>query len=440
MKKPAVQGGERQQRERRIAALSIWLGLAGCILLTTKFAILGADSALSLALSFATPLLLLAASPLARRHATAAGTVVVFAILWGLSYTAYLEGVTNTAALALSPFVTIFAAINMPKRCIMPIGFGTTAVVGLAHLLYRFGVHGPNVGDVDHLTAVRFGLTLVILNLFITFIIAGFVATLRQRAAEAKLAQERADLASKAKTQFLSTLCHELRTPLNGVLGMSDILGRTALDARQVQAVDAIKASGEALRVTVENLLELTEVEPARTVDAAEFSLPLMARECVEVLETDAWSKGLGLGLEIGDDVPERALGDRARIARILVSLLDNAVKFTDEGAVSLRIARDGDDDVIFRVDDTGPGVPPELREQIFDPFTQVDQSETRAHGGLGVGLAVCAHLAKAIGAEIAYAPLDEGGSRFELRAPLVFTAAEAAPAEAEAPRRARVA
>ncbi|HVY46492.1 MAG TPA: histidine kinase dimerization/phospho-acceptor domain-containing protein, partial [Minicystis sp.] len=196
-----------------------------------------------------------------------------------------------------------------------------------------------------------------------------------------------AEEALRVKSEFLATVSHELRTPLNGVLGMTAILAETELDDEQIECVDTVRVSGEHLLALINGILDFARVDAGKLDLAAEpFDVIGLVEQVVQVASGAACERGLALEADVGDDVPRAVVGDALRLRQVLLNLLANAVKFTDEGGVRLtvRAARSAPDRarLTFAVADTGIGIAPDARERIFEPFTQADGSMTRRYGG----------------------------------------------------------
>ncbi|HEY8259900.1 MAG TPA: ATP-binding protein [Methylosinus sp.] len=218
----------------------------------------------------------------------------------------------------------------------------------------------------------------------------------------AAAARDRAEAASLAKSRFLATVSHEIRTPLNGVLGLAQLLAATRLDAEQASYVDAIAASGRSLAQLIDDILDFSKIEAGKVELRTEsFALAPLVEGVVELLAPRAEGKNLEIASFIAANVPERMEGDPARIRQVLVNLAGNAVNFTSEGGVGLRVELDPQGALVFRIIDTGPGVAPGAREIIFEEFEQGDGSSTRRHGGTGLGLAISRHLAKLMGGRL---------------------------------------
>jgi len=259
-------------------------------------------------------------------------------------------------------------------------------------------------------------------------------------AREAAEERERAaESANRAKSDFLATMSHELRTPLNGVLGMAQALTNERLTDLQRERVKVIRRSSESLLAVLNDLLDLSKIEAcALELEVVEFDLEHLVRGIVAAYRPLADKKGLSFAFEIGESARGRYMGDSARIRRMLYSLADNAVKFTEAGGVTLGVTREADE-VVFRVADTGIGIAPEDQTRLFEGFYQADGGRTRRYGGAGLGLAICREMTRLMDGAIEAVSEPGKGSTFVLRLPLTpvagsaHVAAPAAPAMAEA-------
>ncbi len=240
--------------------------------------------------------------------------------------------------------------------------------------------------------------------------------------ADLRLALEEARQAAKAKGEFLAVMSHELRTPLNGVLGFAQLLEGTDLDAEQRECVEEIRHSGGLLINLINDILDFTKAGSGKlVVESAELDLDETVDHVVGVVFADAAAKQLDLRVEIAPDVPRRVRGDRLRIQQILLNLVGNAVKFTSEGRVEVRVendvdtrlSEDGKHRIAFTVSDTGPGIPLDKQDVVFEPFMQADLSTTRRFGGTGLGLAICRTLTEIMGGEITLDSVEGEGSVF---------------------------
>ena len=233
---------------------------------------------------------------------------------------------------------------------------------------------------------------------------SGWVGTLADVTAEEHAqaalseARDRADEASRSKSDFLANMSHELRTPMNGVVGMTDLLLETDLDAAQRDYTETVRTSGEALLRIIDDILDFSKVEAGMLqVEQIEFSVETMIQSVIDLLGGSAQAKGLEIVSVIDASVPAIVQGDPGRVRQVLTNLMGNAIKFTRSGEVVVRVTgfeQDADECVLrFEVADTGCGIAPEQQALIFEPFVQADTSTSRRHGGTGLGLAISRKL-----------------------------------------------
>ena len=233
-----------------------------------------------------------------------------------------------------------------------------------------------------------------------------------------------------AEQQFLRLMSHEMRTPLNGVIGMLGLLQRTRLDGAQRAYLDSARSSAEHLLGLVNDLLDYARLEAGRLeFDAAPVCVESLVRGVAELLSPKAHDKGLEIAWSVSANAPD-VLADEGRLRQVLFNLAGNAVKFTEGGGVRITVERAGGSArsprLAFIVDDTGPGVPAEARERIFEEFGHVDASDASRFGGAGLGLAVVRKLATAMGGKVSVGDRPDGpGARFRFEA--VFQAAPGA-------------
>jgi signal transduction histidine kinase len=243
------------------------------------------------------------------------------------------------------------------------------------------------------------------------------ITELKAQAAALQVALSRAEAGGRAKAEFLANMSHELKTPLNGVIGLAEVLGRSPLSAPQKQLVGEILASAGRLRALLDDVLDFSALEAGRVQTArTRFSPAAVVRRAAEAIRPAAQAKGLALTLALDEGAEAEALGDPDRLGQLLDQLLDNAVKFTAAGGVGVRLApEDSGDGWRFEVSDTGIGLDPAIAERLFAGFEMADASGTRAHGGAGLGLAICRRLAELMGGHITADGEPGKGARFTL-------------------------
>ena len=229
---------------------------------------------------------------------------------------------------------------------------------------------------------------------------------------------EKAEEANIAKGHFLANMSHEIRTPMNGVISMVELLKDTSLSDAQLDYVHTIQSSGDALLAVIEDVLDFSKIDSGKLqLDDIDFDLRATMEKAGEVVAVRAQSKELDFSMDLPPSVPRALRGDPARLRQILINLAGNAVKFTDSGEVRFTAAveetLDADIRLRFEVSDTGIGISPDRKKQIFDSFEQVDASTTRRFGGTGLGLSISKHLAELMGGSIGVESTPGEGSVF---------------------------
>lgn len=254
------------------------------------------------------------------------------------------------------------------------------------------------------------------------------IEQLAEAVRELEHARDRALSADRAKSEFLATMSHEMRTPMNGILGMVELLSISNLDERQAKQVETLRGSGLILHELIESVLDVSSLElNAARIEVGTVEPHSVVRKVIDAMAMTADQKDLWLRWEIAEDVPEDGVGDARRLEQLMRNLIGNSIKFTPTGGIDLRLSRGGGQSLLIEVIDTGPGVPEEQRERIFEKFYRGRVGPHTPSGGIGLGLSICRDIVSLMGGQIGVRAAETGGACFWILVPDVFPAADPA-------------
>jgi signal transduction histidine kinase/ActR/RegA family two-component response regulator len=261
------------------------------------------------------------------------------------------------------------------------------------------------------------------------------INALHQTQEELEISRGQAEAATQAKSRFLATMSHEIRTPMNAVIGMATLLQTTPLNAEQQECTETIRTSGEMLLTLINDILDFSKIESGRLdLEQCPFALDYCIDRVIDLVASHARQKDLRLTRELAPGVPPVIVGDEVRLRQIILNLFSNAIKFTQQGGVALRVdsvaCPDGRHELHFAVHDTGIGIPPDRIDRLFQLYAQADISTTRNFGGTGLGLAISKRLVEMMGGRMWVKSAEGEGSIFNFT--LVAAAGQSAPAAAQ--------
>ena len=264
-----------------------------------------------------------------------------------------------------------------------------------------------NLVVLDYFNISKFGPALSFIGYILFFFFQSLILS-RKFAVSYKKAIEKAEEGSRIKSDFLATMSHEIRTPMNGMIGMTSLLSQTELSEEQRKFTDIIRLSGENLLTIINDILDFSKIESQNMeLERYLFDIESAITEIVDLFSLQASKAGLSIKYKIADEVPAYVIGDATRLKQIIINLVNNALKFTEEGVITIRVSKEVVQDkekliqLRFEIEDTGIGIEADKMDRLFAPFAQADSSIARKYGGTGLGLAICQKLVYLMGGNI---------------------------------------
>jgi signal transduction histidine kinase len=379
---------------------------------------------------------LIAAWMVTGQRLEAAGWFIVVTVGGALSAVTYISGSFTTPEVVISisavfVFIPVTASLLVNNRYVLPISLAA-AVIHFLLLAEMRGLY-PEMAQTNVVaTSMSVGIALLTVGFLLSLLRREFDArfeamntAIRQETAaraQADEARKRAEEADKAKSRFLANMSHELRTPLNAIIGYDEaMLGGMVgeFSSEQNKLLGHIQYNSRRLLGLIDDILDLAKVEAgSMQVFLSPISPRKIIGDAVDNLRALADRKQIRLNFEVSNDMPEAVLGDVKKLQQIVINLVSNAIKFTTEGGVTVKIALLPEDKWQLKVIDTGIGIPKEAQQTIFEPFQQLDNSETRKYKGTGLGLAITLRFVEALGGTITVDSEIGNGSTFTVTLP----------------------
>ncbi|MBY8976575.1 hypothetical protein KHP62_12200 [Rhodobacteraceae bacterium NNCM2] len=347
-----------------------------------------------------------------------AASLAITALCVGVFIHAYSHGGLMSPAVPILMVAPSLAAFFVSALAAIIVSLGCAAYLVLLYALSFYGLVDMSL-KIAHPQTFVMAVVLTSVLLCIGLINTMFLKTNKRIQDQLTETSVQAMSANAAKDQFVATMSHEIRTPLNGVTGMTQLLLKSGLNDKQLSWAEMISASANSLSVILDDVLDISRLQAgALEISAEPFDLDALCRSSIGMVEVLARDKGLEISSHVSADAKGRYMGDPLRIRQILLNLIGNAVKFTDEGSVTLDVTKT-DGKLSFSVTDTGMGISVRDQELIFERFMQSDQSDSRRHGGTGLGLAISRDLARLMDGEITVTSEPGMGSTFTFRVTL---------------------